>query len=941
MKYFTLFFLVIVVAIFAQNPPQDFKLIGTTEGVAPWTESETITILANGQIHFFSSKGGSVLQILLDTNFTISSSQVQKIWQAIQSENFFSLNDNFEDDTLRDGSIALFTITANGNTKQVRVKNTSQQQIQNIISTINSNVPFNYNLYYTPPEKINIIPQDPCNSIFGSSFSIDKKNFSKGNQDKLRVKFGTINSVVVPVQIPHAGIEIGYQESLYDAVGNGTASLSSKGDYYGDDVSITGDNSQNIIPPDNTIHIKLNLEFYGPCDNNQNEFKIVKDIYKKWNGLTTSSGEKIEMEVVSLSHPGATTPPGTPGFDNIKLACGNGTSFCDKVGTANDGVVGGTWYPSDNTSGTFGHEVGHLMGLDDQYSSFIKQPDGSWSNEQDGTIKYSASDFLNLYHSKHPGDKLSDDQNFLNNNQRSGWPKDGHENDLMGDQEKPPLQSDIDNLAEQAGLIINIKPGDMLVNTENYEQNLVINRSGDLFLKPGAKQTLNGIYAACVDHYRLAPDSARVFAVAPPLEKWNGINAAQALLKVVRYIDSLGYYCNLYDDSFAQEAIWRITDNVKPYDTAADSLLINAGININQSFDFPKMIYDKTDIISSQYIPDQLFAVDIQPKSIDTKINEKTNFTASISTPSVGYFDVSFSWLLDLPNFYLDQLVANGSNAILTPLQRGVYPLKLDVTVKDSTGAQREILPNTTAYAIVADKYTETFEHKNLNDLFPWKTYGDVPWTITNKTAQTGSSSIQSGSIDIDQISTLEISIDMPSDSVVKFAVKTNISWGFLNFYIDTYFQSSYEEYNDWTFQSFNLKAGKHVLNWVYKNFSINTDNSQGAWLDNIFFPTNSVLLTSVKSSENIPLIFKLFQNYPNPFNPTTTINYSIPTAGIVSLKVYDMLGKEIATLVNEEKPAGSYEAIFSANASVSSGIYFYRLQAGNFFEIKKMILLK
>jgi hypothetical protein len=85
MKYFTLFFLVIAVTIFAQNPPQDFKLIGTTEGVAPWTESETITILANGQVHFFSSKGGSVLQILLDTNFTISSSQVQKIWQAIQS----------------------------------------------------------------------------------------------------------------------------------------------------------------------------------------------------------------------------------------------------------------------------------------------------------------------------------------------------------------------------------------------------------------------------------------------------------------------------------------------------------------------------------------------------------------------------------------------------------------------------------------------------------------------------------------------------------------------------------------------------------------------------------------------------------------------------------------------------------------------------------------
>ena len=191
MKYFILF-LLIYVTIYAQNPPQDFKLVGTTGGAAPWAVSETITILANGQVHFFSSQGGSSPQILLDTNFTISTSQVEQIWQAIQNENFFSLNSDYKDDTVRGGSIALFTITANGTTKQVKVKNTAQQQIQNIISSINSNVPADYNLNYTPPEKVNIIPQDPCNSIFGSSFSIDKKKFSKANLDKLLVKFHTI-----------------------------------------------------------------------------------------------------------------------------------------------------------------------------------------------------------------------------------------------------------------------------------------------------------------------------------------------------------------------------------------------------------------------------------------------------------------------------------------------------------------------------------------------------------------------------------------------------------------------------------------------------------------------------------------------------------------------------------------------------------------------------
>jgi len=85
---------------------------------------------------------------------------------------------------------------------------------------------------------------------------------------------------------------------------------------------------------------------------------------------------------------------------------------------------------------------------------------------------------------------------------------------------------------------------------------------------------------------------------------------------------------------------------------------------------------------------------------------------------------------------------------------------------------------------------------------------------------------------------------------------------------------------------------------------------------------------------------FNLEQNYPNPFNPSTTINYQIPTLSIVSLKVYDVLGNEIVTLVNEEKPAGSYEVEFDA-ISLPSGVYFYRLQAGSFVETKKMVLMK
>ena len=89
-----------------------------------------------------------------------------------------------------------------------------------------------------------------------------------------------------------------------------------------------------------------------------------------------------------------------------------------------------------------------------------------------------------------------------------------------------------------------------------------------------------------------------------------------------------------------------------------------------------------------------------------------------------------------------------------------------------------------------------------------------------------------------------------------------------------------------------------------------------------------------------LPEKFSLGQNYPNPFNPSTTISFSILNSEFITLKVFDVLGNEVATLINEEKSAGSYQVEFDASA-LTSGIYFYKLQAGNFIETKKMILLR
>jgi hypothetical protein len=101
---------------------------------------------------------------------------------------------------------------------------------------------------------------------------------------------------------------------------------------------------------------------------------------------------------------------------------------------------------------------------------------------------------------------------------------------------------------------------------------------------------------------------------------------------------------------------------------------------------------------------------------------------------------------------------------------------------------------------------------------------------------------------------------------------------------------------------------------------------------------TNS---TSVKQEkQQLPIGFQLFQNYPNPFNPSTEIKYSIPQTGFVTLKVYNILGQEIATLVHQEQKAGNYNITFNST-KFESGVYFYRIQARNRSLTKKMLLLK
>jgi len=121
-------------------------------------------------------------------------------------------------------------------------------------------------------------------------------------------------------------------------------------------------------------------------------------------------------------------------------------------------------------------------------------------------------------------------------------------------------------------------------------------------------------------------------------------------------------------------------------------------------------------------------------------------------------------------------------------------------------------------------------------------------------------------------------------------------------------------------------------------------DNNYGWGIINALAAANYSPTAIDDIEDVVPEDFALEQNYPNPFNPTTTIRYKVKSAGFVSLRIFNVLGNEVATLVNKEKPAGTFEVQFNADVegrTLPSGVYFYRLTIGNFVSTKKMILAK
>lgn len=177
--------------------------------------------------------------------------------------------------------------------------------------------------------------------------------------------------------------------------------------------------------------------------------------------------------------------------------------------------------------------------------------------------------------------------------------------------------------------------------------------------------------------------------------------------------------------------------------------------------------------------------------------------------------------------------------------------------------------------------------------------------------------------------------------NVIEMNIVNPIGSGSSSFVISTANLPEWLEFSNSTFKIENLKPGQSAIaRFVFDLSSSAPLEEEYSILFQIMDENGKPLHKSIDILVAAPAKFELSQNYPNPFNPTTIIKYQLPIDGKVTLKVFDILGREVMTLLDEDKKAGVYEIKFDGS-NLASGLYFYRMQSGNFGAVKNMMLLR
>jgi len=294
------------------------------------------------------------------------------------------------------------------------------------------------------------------------------------------------------------------------------------------------------------------------------------------------------------------------------------------------------------------------------------------------------------------------------------------------------------------------------------------------------------------------------------------------------------------------------------------------------------------------------------------------------------------------------------SNSITVITGQLAAPVALDATNITTTdfNATWSSSPSATTYILdvsTASDFSTFVTNYNAKDVGNVTSYkvtsvnSSTVYYYRVRASNSGGISANSNTISVTTLLAAPVATAATNVTNTSFTANWNISNGATNYWIDVSTDADFTN----VLTSYNNKSVGNVTTFNIISLTTNTtyyfrvcasnNNGTSPYSNTI---TVGVGITGVDDLSTIPNRFDLFQNYPNPFNPSTTIKYQIPENTFVSIKVYNVLGCVISTLVNDMKSAGTYEVRFDAS-QLTSGIYIYKIQAGEFLQTKKMILIK
>ncbi|MDA3885987.1 MAG: T9SS type A sorting domain-containing protein [Candidatus Delongbacteria bacterium] len=238
------------------------------------------------------------------------------------------------------------------------------------------------------------------------------------------------------------------------------------------------------------------------------------------------------------------------------------------------------------------------------------------------------------------------------------------------------------------------------------------------------------------------------------------------------------------------------------------------------------------------------------------------------------------------------------------------------------------------------------FETGDLYD--QWFHEGDADWFIDSDIIFNGTGSARSGviengdSLNAVTYTLLRTTFESSIDDTLAFAYK--ISSETLSDGFEILLDGSWIDFADhkcdgevdWSFFEYPVKAGKHIIEWDYYKWGVNSSGMDAAWIDIVKIPG---VITGIEQV-NIPSKTELYGNYPNPFNGSTIIDYSLNISSEVKLSIFNIKGEFISELVNAKQNRGDHKVVFNA-FNIDSGVYFYRLEVGQEIQTGKMIYLK